>query len=413
MLTLEGWDLLTLADVKLVNAALAARHNELITSFDYKGDPLHLKGQFGIWQIRPGGSVSMLEVAIPIDHAVLINTHKRRQRITISGVTLLARLSLSLLPIKDSPDTQELRFDFDESAKVGDGVIGLDIEDPDDTLTETQRQILKKAAAACLAAHASDVSYVFASVKTRGSTSGAMFDLPHHDWANIATADGRHYLAIAGALSDKVAPLRNIDPALIAKEGSAYLAFSPSFFAQRLLYPVVQADFRPKAKFTAKGAGVRNAQRINLGEKKHGIWRITPIIERLTIQPGRKDLSIHAVTTAGLPLGAELISWFEAHMAFRFDPKTRSMTFVPDPHPKERHEVRMGVAAEILLGWLIRLIVALNRDAIAGLTKGMAKSMQTMTTRTVGGTGWTGVRDFELGTGVMDGAFVMTDTRPA
>ena len=412
MLTLEGWDLLTIADVKLVNAAMAARHNELITSFDYRGDPLKMSGSFGTWSIRPGGSITMLEVAIPIDQGQIEGIPNRRAPLKISGVTLLARLALSLLPIKDSPDTRELRFDFDESAKASDGVIGLDIEDPNQSLNMTERQLLKKAAALCLAAHASNVSYVIASVKTRGSTDGAAFDLPHHDWANVVTADGRHYLAIAGAFSDKVKPLRNIDPGLIATEGGAYIALSPNLFARRFLLPVMETDFRPKAQFSAGGNAVRNRHPIRLGVQKHGIWSVEPIIRSLTVGSDRTGLAIRADTTAELPVGALLSSHYAAQMAFHFDPKARTMTFRPDPKPKESHNVSMGIVSEILLGWLVRLIVMLNSDAITALTKGIAHRMQSITTSTVGPTGWSGVRDFELGHAVMNGAIVMTDTRP-
>ncbi|QMU59637.1 MAG: TULIP family P47-like protein [Boseongicola sp.] len=412
MLSLEGWDLLTIADVTLVNKAMAARHNQLITTFDYDGDPLHLTGKFGIWSIRPGGSVSLLEVAIPIENATLKGIPGHRRPLKISGVTLLARLSLSMLPMKDNPGSQELRFDFEESAKAGDGVIGLDIEDPAETMSAAHKQILKTAAAACLSAHAADVSYVFASVKTRGSTQGAVFDMPHHDWANIATADDRHYLAIAGALSNKVKPLRNIDPKLIATKGGAYLAFSSRFFNERLLLPVVQSDFRPKSKFTLKSGAVHNARHIILGKQRKGIWTVEPIIKGLRIAAAQKALSIQAVTTADLPLGAVLTSWYQASMKFHFDKKTQTMTFKSDPSPKERHEVSMGIVSEILIGWLIRLIVLLNGKAISKLTKGLALGMQKIATPTVEATGWSGVRDFAVGHGVMDGAFVITDTRP-
>ena len=412
MLSLEGWDLLTMADVRLVNAAMAARHNELITSFDYRGSPLAMSGRFGTWSIRPGGSITMLEVAIPVEAGRIEGIPNRRAPLDVSGVTLLVRLSLSLLPIEGMPDTHELRFDFDESARAGDGVIGLDVEDPSGILNMTEAQVLKRAAAACLAAHAGQVSYVFASVRTRGSTEGAVFDLPFHDWANVVTADGRHYLAIAGALGARATPLRNIDPGLIATAGGAYIALSPAFFAQRFLLAVMEKDFRPKTQFGAGGTAVRNRHPIRLGVQKHGIWSVEPIIRSLTVSAERTGLGIRAETTADLPLGALLRSEYAARMAFRFDPANRSMTFLPDPKPQERHDVTMAIVSDILLGWLVRLIVLLNGEAISTLTKAIGQKMQSVTTRTVGPTGWTGVRDFELGHAVMDGAVVMTDTRP-
>jgi hypothetical protein len=53
-----------------------------------------------------------------------------------------------------------------------------------------------------------------------------------------------------------------IDPELITGEGTAYHAFSPRLYAAQMLVPWLNANFKPKASFTAAGATAAGGTRI-------------------------------------------------------------------------------------------------------------------------------------------------------
>jgi hypothetical protein len=413
MLTMDGWDVMSLTDVTLVNAALAARGNELITEFDYREDGLRLSGRFGAWQIAPGGSMNLLFVDIPIATGKLAGLPGRVGPVNVAGLTLRVRLMLGLLPAEGAPDQNDLRFDFEASEAAGKGVLPLDILDPKGQLSAIEASMLKSAAAACLAAHGDQVTFVFASVKARGTVSTDWLDLPHHDWANVVTADGRQYLAIAGALSPPKARLQTIDPALVATPASAYVALSNRLLAERVLRPSIKTSFKPPTPFALKGTTLTSQRRIPLGVKKHGIWTIEPFIDRLSIAPAQKGLHIAAESSADLPMWSRLVSHLTLDMPFAYDAAGPSVAFRPDPKPKERHEVKCPPVLDILIGWLIRLIVSANEGALRALVHGVAGRMQMLNTKRVSAANWRGIRDFQLGAARMDGCMVLADTRPA
>lgn len=412
MMSLGEWDIVTMTDVALVNAALIQRQNELITKFKHRESDFRLVGTFGPWQILPGGSMRMLNVEIPIVTGEL-RLLKHQGPTRLDGMTLKVRLSLRLLPIVDKPDLRELVFDFDGIDREEEGVLPIDYDDPDGRLDRIEASLFKIAVAKCLSAQATDVSFVFASVKARGTVKTTALEVPFHDWGNVVTTDGRQYLALAGALRKPKTDFANLDPQIIAQAGSAYVAMSNRMLMERAIFPTIQKDFRPKTPFALNGRTARSQCRIDLGKHKHGIWNVHPFVDRLSISQRDKDLHVAAISSADLPLGARLVSTLTLNMPFAYSPKTKQMTYKPDPAPKEHHDVHCPPVLDVFVGWLVRLIVHFNADAIKALVHACSSRLQNINTRIVDMNQWNGVRDFELGGAELNGCLVMRDSRPA
>jgi len=415
MMTLHGWDTASITDVKLVNASLVARQNELITEFDFKERNLHFYGTFGPWEILPGGSLQLLRLRIPVKNGKLKGLPARRTSVDVSGTALIVKIALRLLPAPDGSDKQNLCFDFTSRAtnSADDPVLPLDVEDPTGRLSDLQKNLLRTAAAACLSAHGDDVSFVFASVQTRGSTTGSLLATPFTDWCHVITSEGRQYLAVVGSLTKPTGRIDKFDPALIAKSGSAYLVLSNRMFMNRLLLPTLNSDFRPKSKFVSKGGKIKNARPIPLPAQKYGLKNLHPMINKITFGLKPAALSCVVSTKTDIGLGAVLTCNLDMTMPFSFDAKSRHVTFKPDKHPKESHTANLPGILDALVGWLVRFIVSFFDKPIHDLAVSIAHGMQRINSQKVSTANWTGVRDFEVGGASFDGCLWFCDTRPA
>ena len=413
MLNLDGWDTVTLSDVNLVNAAMVRRQNELITTFDFREGHIHIKGRFGPWQIAPGGGGRSLLVHIPIQTGDMKINAGQHIGTDISGVTLAVKLKLMLLPPEGGADRSELRFDLTADAEAGpdDPVLPVDVLDPMGKLSDFDRQILVLATAACLSAHADDVTFVFASVKTRGTSDARQLTTPFHDWGHVVTADARQYLALYGALTKPKQRPDTIDPGLIATRGSAYLAFSHRLFAERFLLPAVEQSFRRRV-FRTKGATVVNTSIIPLPpERKSGV-KVHPFIDRMTLQISGKALVCHVqarATLGSLTFHCELTMT----MPFKFDAKSGELRFLPDNSPKLKYTVSLPAPFDAIIGWLVRLFVHFFDAPIRSMITGIASSIQHVASPKVSSANWSGIRDFKTGAARVDGAIWLADTRPA
>lgn len=412
MINLGGWDLITMTDAALVNQAMAARQNELIVGFEFRSDEAMLRGTFGPWRIVPGGSMGYLLVEMPVREGEL-RIRGKWPRARLEGVVLKARLRLRMLPVGDRGDRREVIFDLHELGDGEEGVDAIGYDDPEDHLQQIEAMVFRRAVAACLSAHAGDVSFVVASVETRGTVKGAEFEMPHHAWGNVLTGDGRQYLALAGALTTPKAPLSTVDPGIIATPGSAYLALSRRFLMIRVVHPALESGFRPRVPFRCRGAVSESTRPVSLGKQSLSGMTVEPILRRLSVEVGDTALLARAETKTDLALGTYLTTDVRMTMPFAFDRKTGTLTFRADPDPKVSHQVHgngpFGWLAELLVG----IILAWNADALKAMTRSLAGRMQGANLREVDTSTWTGVRDFEVGGAAMKRAMVLTDVRAA
>ncbi len=412
MFDLGEWDLLTLTDVRMVNAAMVARQNELITRFNHHSESFRIKGRFGPWRIVPSQSTQILQVELPVTEGEL-RVPGYRVPTRLGGITLRVRLALRLLPVGSREEVHDLVFDFDELEDDEGAVRAISYDDPEGQLEGIEAVIFKLAVARCLSANAAEVSFVFGSVKCRGSLQDESLRLPYQGWANVETTGGRHYLALGAAFNAPKAPLQNIDPEILVRRASAYVAMSRTFLMTRVIYPSLDQGFSPPIPFRHAGTKASNMVPIDLGSHRHGSWIVRPIVRRLVIEQGQKALTARAETTTALPMDARLESLVELSMPFHFDAGTRSLSFLPDPNPRDRHRVIGSGPFSGLVAFLVTLILGLNVDALKALVKVCAGQLQGTNLKTVTLAEWNSVRDFRIDTADLNGALVLSDTRDA
>jgi|GEM_PF-3380640 len=412
MLKLGGWDTVTLSDIGLVNTAMKRRQNQLISEFDYKERSVHVSGRFGAWQIGQGGGGRTVFVTIPIQSGKL--KFGREGTVDLSGLSVKVKLKLMLLPPPDGGDHSELRFDLspDPDAGPDDPVLPIDVIDPHDQLDEMNRQMLILATAACLSAHADDVTFVIASVKARGTSDAEQLSTPYRDWGHVVTADGRQYLSLFGSLNEPKKRPDTIDPSLIATAGSAYLAFSHRMFAQRFLLPEVIKSFKQRA-FRASGNWVVNTKPIRLPKSKKNGVTVDPMIQGIKLGISGKALVCDVAAEIELPGRLTFHCKMQMYMPFKFNAKTGELRFEPDNNPKLDYTVSLPWPLDALIGWLVRIIVRFFDKPIRNMITSIAQSTQHVASPKVSSANWTGIRDFKTGSARVDGAIWLADTRSA
>jgi len=205
--------------------------------------------------------------------------------------------------------------------------------------------------------------------------------------------------------------LQNIDPEIFASPASAYVAMSREFLMTRVIFPSLDHSFKPPVPFRHNGAQASNMAPIDLGQFHHGSWTVRPVVQRLTIDQRAKDLHARAVTMTELPMGARLESIVDLTMRFHFDPKSRALTYLPDPHPTEQHRVTGSGPFGGLVAFVATLILSANLDALKALVNACARTLQGSNLKVVNLTDWSGVWDFRVDQAVLNGALVMSDTR--
>ncbi|GAA6189820.1 TULIP family P47-like protein [Litorivita sp. NS0012-18] len=411
-MNLSGWDFFSAVSVPMLNAALAENAARLVSDFKFKQDGIEIEGRFGPWRIVRGGSVQKLYVALPVVSGSIRGV-VRRKRTDLAGMELLVEIGLRMLPEAGGAEGHKLVFDIGQEDGANGGLAhAIDLTVPQGRLTHMQIAVVKEALTDCLNAHAEQVAFVFAHIKTRGAPEAAWLHLPHHDWANLETQDGPHFLALFGSRakpSAAMAPTR-VDPALVKGDASAYFAVSNDLYMAAQVLPWLNANFRPKAPFAKKGAVVHLAKKVKLA--KAGGYQ--PVLEGLSFKIAKGGLAISAQARIDLNfLGTDLMVTTDLLMPFFLDAKTGRVGLRRDPKPRQKHWVEgSGLVGKIVAAF-ISLFLPLFRGLIENTVNGFAHAMQGANNPMAQPIAWTATRDFKPSRAEVRDCLWMADDRPA
>lgn len=411
-MNLHGWDTMSATSLPLVNEALRAGADQLITEFRFVDDGISVQGRFGAWQIVEGGSMQLLHVALPIEEGTLQGLGN--DPVDLAGVTLVAEIALRLLPSPDG-DSNNLMFSFSDNMKIEDEALhATALQDPQGKLSGLDEALTKATLLKALNAHGEKVAFVFASVKARGTASGDWLQTPHVDWANVRLGSGRQYLMILGALNKPTAAMRpdKIDHKLFEGDGQAYFAVSHRIFYERLLADQLNRHFRPKTRFSGASSGVISRP-VALPPTKTPFGRKTPRLDSLAFRFKGSALAVDARThtpishTASVHLNAKLA------MPFSHSPKTGKFGFLPDKRPKHKSWVKDTSIFKFLSEPILNLVLKIVGKQIGGSVNAIAGKLQNINTPDAVPAHWLGVRDFFASRAKLAECLWFCDTRPA
>ncbi len=416
---LQGWDTVSVTSMSRINESLAASADKLLTNFNFEDGGLHIQGRFGAWQIRPGGSVGLVYLEIPILEGTLDGVPGKATQ-DISGTTAILEVALKLMPASDGSGRHELRFDLIiEGLRASRPLVApVRTEDPDNKLDSTSATLLTNVVAACLTANGESVSYVFASVGVSDPTKTTWLTPTDSDWCYLQLGDGSSYLAILSVVEPRPTKdlVRAVDPKILEGGGSAFFAVETSLFLKNLLTPYMSSAFRGGGSFryNAGKKQVQSAKAIRLPKMKHGIATVSPRIDNMQLGIKGGSLVTHSKSKSDISTfvtSAVFNCDVTTTMPFFFDKKTRNIGFKPDHHPKEKHSLKLPKVLQFLVGWLVNIILEANKSSIVAAITSIAKRMQVMNTPPPAVLGWSGQRSFEVSDARLEGCFWFADQR--
>jgi len=422
-MNLNGWDTTSIASIDLINHALEQNTDKLVTKFSYKDAPIQMSGVFGPWKIVEGGSPRNLHVEIPIREGSIRGV-VRRKRTDLTGVVMRVEIGLRLLPRAKADDTLDLMFDL-EGATTPDHrpIKGLDVRGVPGQLSSPQLTALRLALVDCLNAHAAQVAFVFATVKSRGTAQADWLRMPYNDFAYVPTVRGPGYLALLGASAKPTAAMTpdRLDIALLDGAAPAFFALSHRLYLRDFVLPWLNGNFRPRGKFAyskvrykegaATTEGVALVKPVML--PKSGTY--TPRLKVLTFSIRGNALCVLVEAEVHVAMGCHLQVRMTMKMPMALDTKTGKVSIALDPKPTEEHWFDSNnplgwivAAVGTILEWLIPAL----RAQISGAVTGIAKQMQGKNNPLQQPTAWNGLRDFKPARFKVSPCIWFADTRP-
>jgi hypothetical protein len=263
----NGWDTVFVADISQINLSLLGSVSRLLPNFQFE-DPssaFYAMGELGNWQIVPGGSGSLLFLQITIANGTLADAGHIYDT---SGLQLVYKVALNLMPAPDLPQNQQLRFHFRafaDDVTTNDGTIALvKTTDPSGKLTTVQAAGIGSAVGKALVEGANQVSFIFATINPLAA-SGIDWLVPQqstYSYADVVGSD-RHWLGILSVNSGRpISGLSTtIDPSLLGPGQTVGLALSEGLFEAHMLIPALASALQTSPNYfgfanTAKGPGV-------------------------------------------------------------------------------------------------------------------------------------------------------------
>lgn len=165
-MNLFGWDAVYATTIKQANNYLINNTKNLLSSFSCTDKEYSAKGDFGAWQIVPGGSGQLLHLEITIKSGSITVGGNSAD---LSGCSAIFEIALKLIPSGNG--AKHLCFNFKAVGKKTGGdpdeglIVSLNkVKDPDGKLNSLQKALFPEAIASSLVAHADTISHIFATI---------------------------------------------------------------------------------------------------------------------------------------------------------------------------------------------------------------------------------------------------------
>jgi hypothetical protein len=222
---LGGWDLVFAIDIAQINVAFSTQRAKLIQSFDFT-TPVSAKGNFGDWKIVEGGAGNLLNLSIAIENGTL---NAASGPIPLDGAVLTIQVRLALL---SAANGQTLGLDLDT-------ITFQNFVNPKG-MGEITAQMMGDAFCADLSKHATEVSFVLASISPLAAGAPAWLAPQALSFAYAVPAGGQPVLAIFAVTTQRdITQLSlKVDPSLIGPDGAG-LGIAPRLFMTNVFAPAV------------------------------------------------------------------------------------------------------------------------------------------------------------------------------
>ncbi len=338
-----GWDTVYAASLDTLNhqwyMAQIAGAGGCGTGFDAAFADWKISGQFGPWQLVPGGSGGEAHVCVQFQNGTV--QFRDMSPSSLEGVSVIITVQIGELAQADD-GSRELRLAFryadnDPTTRAQPGAVALKtLVAPPGRLDLEQRAGLGKALVETLMRSSDKVAFVLAKLNQVPMDAGTWLS-PCSErfawWGN--------FLVIFASTSSRDTSGLSIepDPELLTGAGDTFFAMSAALFLQNVVLPLLPEAFGhgmgPGDFFLDAERGVITNQRsFDLDSVPSGLVYYTPVVDSLTLTLSRSG--IHSVMSGHVDAHGDTTMTFtlESEQAFAWDAASGRFLFTADPKPE-------------------------------------------------------------------------------
>ena len=350
-----GWDVVCACSGSYINRQLQQSTDQLITSFTYEDSAVKVTGQFGPWQIVPGGSGPLLQFETPITQGAVLFKKIDNVTIPLNGTIPLVQMQLNLAKGKNQTILNSLVFNCTTAGKrQGDTTPGaVTVINPDTTgtlakLPEAERP--EAAMAAALLANAltnvflqnvAQLNFVFANVLPVPVGQNADWLMPVSAAYAYQQPDDNSLggIAILGVLdTSSIDSLpRNFDTGLLLNKDFGFL-LSARAFMKNVILPALPGAFRGNCNVNDLALNPDNsitmARGFNLNSVTVGLIDYTPNVTALNYHIDDNSIRCYVATSTDITglTQAYVTNSVTSNNASSFNVATRALSFLNDPN---------------------------------------------------------------------------------
>ncbi|MEV0094835.1 TULIP family P47-like protein [Streptomyces sp. NPDC050738] len=427
-MNIYGWDTVSALSIDAANRSLAQNSARLVTQFKVSGETLgtsyELQGEFGTWRIVPGGSGNILRVVVPIAAGTI--RPASAGPVDLAGSSALVDVSLELLPTADGR-SQNLVFAMHQAGRVGvpsiPGVVTpvrLNASPATaNTLGPVGEGLVLNAVAGALAAHASEVSFVFASLNLVPPASGSWLTPVRSAFVYQEPRGRSGQLVIMSVTTDRdISRLEHtVDPELFATGDELAFAMSQDLLLTKLIAPALPQVFGGGSGPGCFGydAGrhiITAARRFATNSVKEGAIWYTPQVGSLSVGVVGGQLALAVSGDCDLKAGISMNWWITGQYPMAFDRTGQRVSFANSTGSRSGHSASIPWwfwAGGPLVEAITEVVVTMIADSLAGDLSAHLGSvgLGSLAAQSVH---WQGARAFSASLARLNGALMVNGT---
>ncbi len=377
-----NWDVVYACSGAYINQQLTAQAGQLVQSFSYEDSAITVQGEFGPWQIVPGGGGPLLQFETPLTTGSVV-IKSTGTTVSLAGTTPLLQLQLQLQKGGDQQVLSHLVFNCTTAGQgPGDTTPGavtvVDVDtsgnlakDPNGALAAA---LLRTGLCQVLLQNVDALTFVFASILPVPVGQNA-------DWLTPVTATYAYQqsvdptalggIAILGALTgaDVSAYPVAFDGTLLQGQDFGFV-LSASSFMRNVVAPALPGAFQGNCQpndLSVNGDGsITLAQGFSLNSVEVGLIDYTPQVTDLRYAIDDTAMDCYVATSTDITglTDASVSNTVTSRNQAAFDTQTRLVSFQPDPNESTTQDTHIpwweSVLGSLTLGLMNVVIEAVS-----------------------------------------------------
>jgi hypothetical protein len=376
------WDVVYACSGAYINAQLAAKASDLIQTFTYEDTAVQVQGQFGTWQIVPGGGGTLLQFETPVAAGTVV-IKSTGESIALDGAIPLVQLQLQLHKGSTQDVVSNLVFNCTTAGQgPGDttpGAVTVIDVDTSGTLAghpsgALAAALLRNALCQIFLQNANQLNFVFAGLLPTPVGENADWLTPvssAYCYQQPVDTTALGGIAILGALTnaDVSGYPANFDSTLLAGEDFGFV-LSAQAFMQNVILPALPASFQGNCNagdltLNADGS-ITMGQGFNLNDVTVGAIDYTPSVTSLRYAINDTAMDCYVATSTDITglVDASVSNSVTSSNQSTFDVQTRLLSFADDPNKSTTEDTHIpwweSVLGALTLGIMNVVIEAVS-----------------------------------------------------